>query len=226
MQTGKALSFLRTQLKLIILLALVSILCFFSINIYMQKYARSYIYESIQEVPEGYTALVLGAFVHGDGAPSQILEDRLETALELYHQHKIKRFLLSGDHGTQGYDEVNNMKDYLLMQGVDTADIFLDHAGFDTYNSVVRAKEIFDATDMVIITQEFHLSRAVYIARKKGLNATGMVADKHRYPSLTYLRVRESMAMVKAFGEVMINRDPVFGGEKIPITGDSRLSYD
>jgi len=226
MKTRKALYFLVQNIKAIILLALLGALGLFSINIYMKKYAGSFIYDNTKEVPGGYTALVLGALVHDDGAPSQILEDRLLTALDLYHEGKIARFLLSGDHGRVTYDEVNHMKEYLLKQGVDTADIFLDHAGFDTYNSVVRAHEIFEVNDMVIVTQEFHLSRAVYIARKKGLNATGVIADRHSYPAMVRFKVRESMAMVKAFFEVLINRDPVFMGEKIPITGDSRLSYD
>ncbi|MES1181178.1 MAG: ElyC/SanA/YdcF family protein, partial [Flavobacterium sp.] len=107
-----------------------------------------------------------------------------------------------------------------------TEDLFLDHAGFDTYNSMVRAKEIFNVKDAVVVTQAFHLSRAVYIARSKGLEATGIASDKHTYRSIGYLKFRESIANVKAFLEVTTNKAPHFLGESIPITGDSKLSYD
>ena len=158
--------------------------------------------------------------------PSNFLQDRLDMALQLYTQKKVKRLLLSGDHGTIGYDEVNNMRNYLLERGVDTRDIFLDHAGFDTYNSIVRAKDIFGVNEMIIVSQEFHLRRALFIAEKKGVNAYGIVADQSNYGSLRYLKNREKLACVKAFFEVLINKNPKFRGEKIPITGDSRKSYD
>lgn len=113
-----------------------------------------------------------------------------------------------------------------MEKGVDSRDIFLDHAGFDTYNSIVRAKEIFEVKEMIIVTQEFHLARALYIAQHKGLRACGIVADKENYGSLKYLQFREKIARLKAFWEVLINRSPKFLGEKIPITGNSQTSYD
>ena len=170
--------------------------------------------------------MVLGAHVGRDGTPSRILTDRLNTALSLYQKGKIKRFLLTGDHGHKDYDEVNNMKNYLKEKGVPECDIFLDHAGFDTYSSMVRAKEVFLIKDVVIITQEFHLSRALYIARKKGLNAVGCVADTPEGSPVKTLEFRENLANIKAVWEVLIDKKPKFLGPKIPITGDSRLSYD
>ena len=116
------------------------------------------------------------------------MRDRLDKALELYSKGKVKRFLLSGDQGTLKYDEVNNMKQYLISKKVNTKDVFLDHAGFDTYNSVVRAKEVFNVDNVIIVTQHFHLSRAIYIARKNGLNAFGAVSDKLKYSALPYLK--------------------------------------
>lgn len=207
-------------------LAIASVILVSVINWHINSYSEDYIYEKTDSIPKCYTALVLGAFVYNNGNPSGILRDRLDKGIELYTKKKINRFLLSGDHGTFKYDEVNNMKEYLLNKGVSTKDIFLDHAGFDTYNSAVRAKEIFNVENVIIVTQEFHLARAVYIARKKGLNAFGAIADKLKYPSLPYLKKREWLARIKAFIEVVTNRDPKFLGPKIPITGDSRLSYD
>ena len=150
----------------------------------------------------------------------------MDVAIELYTGKKIKRFLLSGDHGRKNYDEVNSMKNYLLEKGINTEDIFLDHAGFDTYSTIVRAKEVFGVEKAIIVTQEFHLSRAVYIARSKGIEAYGIKADRQDYYSLVRLKIRETIAKVKAFSEVMINKKPRFLGSKIPITGDSKLSYD
>lgn len=187
--------------------------------------AKPYIY-SVNSIPARYTGMVLGAHVGKDGTPSQVLADRLNTALLLYRKGKFKRFLLTGDHGRKTYDEVNNMKRYLKEQGVPECDIFLDHAGFDTYNSMVRAKEVFQVKEMIVITQKFHLSRALYIARQKGLDAVGCDAGMTDQSPLKTLEFRESIANLKAFWEVLINKKPKFLGPKIPITGDSRLSFD
>lgn len=170
--------------------------------------------------------MVPGALVGRDGTPSEILSDRLEKAFELYLEGKVYRFLLTGDHGTKAYDEVNHMKEFLTNKGVPPEDIFLDHAGFDTYNSIVRAQKIFKVTGVIIVTQEFHLSRALYIARAKHLDAYGYVADKHQYSAINHLKFREKLANVKAFFEVYINKKPKFLGDEIPITGDSQKSFD
>jgi SanA protein len=216
----------KKYLKYFLVLCLLSVVFTFIINAVVKNKSKEFIYDKVKDVPPCYTALVLGAMVSQSGYPSDFLKDRMDIAIELYKNKKVKRFLLSGDHGQKNYDEVNSMKKYLLDKGIDTSDIFLDHAGFDTYSSIVRAKEIFQVKDVIIVTQEFHLSRAVYIARKKGLNAYGMVADKREYLSIKRLKIRELMANVKAFWEVLINKEPKFLGSKIPITGDSKLSYD
>jgi len=188
--------------------------------------SKRFLYENISEVPKCYTAIVLGAKVQQNGTPSDYLQDRLDMAIELYHNNKISRFLLSGDHGQTSYDEVNNMKAYLINHGINTEDIFLDHAGFDTYNTMVRAKIIFKVQDAIIVTQKFHLPRAVYIARSQGIEAFGIKADKRQYAAMKSLKIREALSSVKAFTEVIINKSPKYLGEQIPITGDSKLSYD
>ena len=208
------------------ILVIIGILGIFLLTFLIQKNYQKYKFSKTSDLPGSYTVLVLGAHVNESGVPSEYLKDRLEAAFELYRLHKAKRFLLSGDHGRKGYDEVNTMKQYLLNKGVDTADVFLDHAGFDTYNSIVRAKEIFKVSDLIIVTQDFHLPRALYIARKKGLEAYGFVADKQKYKGIARVKFREKLALVKAFFEVTFNRSPRFLGDSIPITGDSRRSYD
>lgn len=212
--------------RTIIIFSLLIILLISGINIYVRQTSKKMMFTKVTEVPSTYAALVLGAHVSKEGTPSNFLQDRLDMALQLYTQKKVKRLLLSGDHGTVGYDEVNNMRNYLLGKGVDTRDIFLDHAGFDTYNSIVRAKDIFGMSEMIIVSQEFHLNRALFIAEKKGVKAWGVISDHSDYGSLRYLKLREKIACVKALMEVLINREPKFRGEKIPITGDSRKSYD
>lgn len=188
--------------------------------------SKRYMSRDMAKIPACYVALVPGASVYASGQPSPILADRLDKAYELYKNNKVKRFLLSGDHGTRSYDEVNNMKAYLNKKGVPDSVIFTDHAGFDTYSSMVRARDIFKVDSLIIVTQAFHLRRAVYIARKQGLVAYGFESDMRKYPSITYLKIRESFANIKAFFEVLFNLKPRFEGEKIPIKGDSKKSYD
>lgn len=208
-------------------LFLIALLMATAITLYIQNYSNKYIYSSsIQAIPNCYTALVLGASVHRNGDLSTILLDRVDRAIELYNGGKIKRFLLSGDHGDHDYDEVNTMKNYLLKKGIDSADIFLDHAGFDTYNSVVRAKEIFNVDSMYIVTQNYHLYRAIYIARNNGIEAFGFTADRRSYPGIYKYTVREWFANVKSWYWTATNHQPHFLGNKIPMRGDSRLSWD
>jgi SanA protein len=206
----------------VFLIVLVSV-----VTIHIQNFAKPYIVNTeSKDKPTCYTAIVLGASVHRDGSLSTVLLDRVNSALELYKSGKVKRFLLSGDHGQTDYDEVNTMKNYLIKEGVDSADIFLDHAGFDTYSSMVRAKEVFKVDSLYIVTQQYHLYRAVYIARKIGLNAYGYVADKRNYTAIIKYTLREWLANVKSWIWVNTNHKPIYLGDPIPITGDSKASWD
>ncbi|MEI6124161.1 MAG: ElyC/SanA/YdcF family protein [Bacteroidota bacterium] len=218
--------FFRKLKRTTALFFLLFLVCYVCINIGVYTKSRDYIYTRADLIPQSYTALVLGASVYSSGRPSTVLADRLDKAIELYNCGKIKRFLLSGDHGKPFYDEVINMKTYLIDRGIPDSVIFTDHAGFDTYNSIVRAKEVFGVDSLIIVTQRFHLKRALFIARQKGLVVTGFVADAHTYPSMPYLMFRESFANIKAFIDVLFHKKPLFGGKKIPIKGDSKLSYD
>ena len=178
------------------------------------------------EVSSAQAALVLGAYVFPDGRPSTMVEDRLLAAFELYQAGKVKKILLSGDHGTVEYDEVNAMRRFLEEKGVPAADIFLDHAGFDTYDSMYRARDVFQVRSAVVVTQGFHLPRAVWLARRMGLDAEGVVADRWVYAGARYYEAREVLARVKAFMEWAVRRKPVFLGPVIPITGDGRVTHD
>ncbi len=175
---------------------------------------------------EGYDCiLVLGCGVHGD-TPSHMLEDRLLQGIELYHSGASDKMLMSGDHGREHYDEVNVMKDFAIDRDVKSSDIFMDHAGFSTYESMYRAKEIFQAEKILIVTQKYHLYRAVYNARALGLDAYGVTSDPRTYVGQTYRDIREILARNKDFIYTIIKPEPTYLGEPIPVNGNGNLTND
>lgn len=171
--------------------------------------------------------LVLGAGVEGTTL-SHMLEDRVKTGISLYEMGAAPKILMSGDHGREDYDEVNAMKDYAKEQGVPGEDIFMDHAGFSTYESMYRARDIFQAEKIIIISQEYHLHRAIYIAEYLGLEAYGVDGQLRPYAADTniYNTVREFLARNKDFLYVRLNPSPTYLGEVIPINGDGNLTND
>ncbi len=170
--------------------------------------------------------LVLGAGVRDDGSPSHMLEDRLLTGIDLYERGFSPVMLMSGDHGREEYDEVNAMKDFAAAEGVPEDVIFLDHAGFSTYESLYRAKEIFGAERIVIVTQEYHLYRALYTADALGLDAVGISADLRTYVGQTMRETREIAARVKDFVWCIAKPEPTYLGEKIDLAGDASVTHD
>jgi len=197
--------------KLILAFALfviLSILIIFGLEAYIQKETSYLIYSEITEIPSAKTGIILGASVHSDGKLSPILEDRVETAYQLYKQNKIENFLVSGDHRTDDYDEVNAIKNYLLKKGVPPEDITLDHAGFDTYDSMFRAKAVFAIDDAIVITQKFHLPRSLYIARNLDAKYKGFEAAPMAYTSSETIKRREQLANFKAIWEIITRQEP------------------
>ena len=177
------------------------------------------------DAPHAQAAIVLGAQVKPDGTPSRMLADRLRVAAELYKRGKVDKVLVSGDHGRVGYDEVNPMKDALLAAGVPESDIFTDHAGFDTWDTMVRAKKVFQVDSALVVTQDFHLPRAVFLARRAGARrAWRLVRAAGLRPRAARSDVREVVARVKGLAEGIVRRQPRFLGPAIPITGDGRAS--
>lgn len=198
----------------------------FLINFYLNQSTQAQIYADSKTVPAAQTALLLGSLVYDNGKLSPIMQDRADTAIELYQNAKVKKILISGDHGRKNYDEVNTIKNYLLEKGVKAEDIFMDHAGFDTYDSVYRADYIFDVESVIIVSQNFHLNRSLYLANSLGIKAVGISADKRIYYGQQYNNFREFFAKIKAFKDILFHAKPKFLGEKIPITGDSQKSWD
>ncbi len=169
--------------------------------------------------------LVLGAGVW-DSGPSPMLEDRLLQGIDLYFAGVSDRLLMSGDHGSKDYDEVNTMKKFAIDRGVPSEHIFMDHAGFSTYESMYRARDVFQVKKAIIVTQEFHLYRALYIANKLGLDAYGVASDLRRYAGEEYVEAREKLARIKDFFQVLIKVKPAYLGDPIPIDGNGDVTND
>lgn len=196
------------------------------INAHIVKSTQTHIVENVAQAEPAYTAIVLGSLVFNENKVSGTVRHRCDKAIELYQAGKVKRLLVSGDHGTKAYDEVNAMKNYLVKMGVPEKDIFMDHAGFNTYDTMVRAKKVFQVDDAIVVSQDFHLARSLYIAQHAGLNAQAIAAKDSQHLNLKWITNREILARVKSYLEVVINRDPKFLGEVIPITGNSSASFD
>lgn len=170
--------------------------------------------------------LVLGCGVRADGRPSDMLADRLERSIELYRLGVAPKLLMSGDHGQVEYDEVNTMKDYAIAAGVPSEDIFMDHAGFSTYESMYRAREIFQVEKLVIVSQEYHLYRGIYNAERMGMEAYGVSADLRNYVGQSYMNAREILARWKDVFMGIFKPEPTYLGESIPVSGNGDLTND
>ena len=155
-----------------------------------------------------------------------MLRDRLVRGVELYELGAAPKLLMSGDHGRKDYDEVNTMKAYAIGEGIPSSDVFMDHAGFSTYESMYRAKEVFAADKIIIVSQEYHLYRALYIADKLGLEAYGVAADGDNYGGQTYREIREILARVKDAVYTVFKPKPTYLGDVIPVSGNGDLTND
>ena len=198
----------------------VLLVCVFTV----QRESRKIV--ALDELDHAQVAVVLGARVKSDGVPSDILADRLLVAIDVYHRGLVDALLLSGDDGQVEYDEVNAMRVFALDHGVAAEDIFLDHAGFDTYDSMARASSVFGVTSAILVTQEYHLPRALYLASAFGIDAQGVVADRQTYRGMARYKARELLADVKAVIDVALHIPPKYLGEPIDITGDGEVTWD
>jgi SanA protein len=176
-------------------------------------------------VPHAQVAIVPGALVNPDGTMSTMLGDRVRRASRLWHAGKVDKILVSGDHHTWAYDEPDTMRRALVRDGVAPRDVFEDHAGFDTWATMVRARGIFGVRKAVVVTQGFHMPRALFLADAAGIDASGLTSDLHPYGIQgTKSGVREVLSRVKAVADVSLDT-PAMAGPKIPISGDGRASW-
>ena len=186
-------------------------------DLWVHGSASGHVY-GVSDVPAAPVALVLGAEVYDDGSPSPFLAARLEIARQLLANGKVRAILVSGDHREWGYNEPGAMYQWLRDRGVPGQRIVLDHAGFDTYDSCARAKEVFGVSEAIVVTQTYHIERAVALCRTLGVKASGVGDDSVRIYTEPWRNsvVRERGAVVKALVDVVSGRDPVFLGPREP----------
>ena len=213
---------------LLLCLALCGGVAFAGVNIFMARGEAPRILPPEQTIElEGVDCiLVLGARVMPGGAPSHMLEDRCKRAVALFEAGAAPVILMSGDHGQIEYDEVTAMKQYAVDCGVPSSAVFMDHAGFSTYDSMYRARDVFQAKKIIIVTQRYHLFRALYIARRLGLEAYGVSCDYRPYATQTQNSLRELLARCKDFLFCIFKPSPKYLGYPIPLTLDGDLTND
>lgn len=208
---------------IVVILALIIL----TINLYVKETTKKQIinnsdYTKLENID---CIIVLGAGIWRE-KPSPMLEDRLLEGINLYNNNVSNKIIMSGDHGREEYDEVNIMKNYAIEKGVPSENIFMDHAGFSTYESIYRAKEIFKAKKVVIVTQKYHLYRALYIANQLGLEAYGVGSDPRKYVGATYRELREILARDKDFIKCIFKPEPTYLGETIPVSSNGNATND
>lgn len=210
----------------IVTLIILGIIAVFGINQYVKIVANKNIIQEVENANKSDAILVLGCQVMEDGSLSLMLKDRLDKAVELYKQGTAEKIIVSGDHGREEYDEVNAMKSYLIENEIPSENIFMDHAGFSTYESLYRAGYIFKVEKLTVVTQEYHLYRAVYIGNKLGIETYGVPAEKTLYYGQTSREIREILARDKDFVKCIFKSKPTYLGESIPVSGNGDLTND
>ena len=202
------------------LFLLISVL---GINFYVKYNSNKLCYKYSENIPKCEIAIVFGAGIN-ENIPSKYLKDRLDAGIKLYKNKKVEKLLLSGDNGNDEHDEILVMKNYCYQNGVDTTKIYVDYAGFDTYSTMYRAKEIFKIKRAILISQNYHLDRAVYIGNALEVQSFGFIADEGEYNQYKINSIREYLAVVKSVIDVNRNRKPRFLGTIIDINGESNYT--
>jgi vancomycin permeability regulator SanA len=224
---NKAVRGLKHLLRFLLIVIFLCVFGTLAVNLYMiqKEKARMISVTEAANMQDVDCILVLGCSVKTDGTPSLMLADRLNKAVELY-QAGGQPILVSGDHSTQYYDESTNMKNYLVAQGIDSENIFVDHAGYSTYDSMYRAKEIYGAKKILIITQEYHMYRSLYIAEAMGMEAYGVVTDEVRYNGQLKRDIREIFARNKDFLACIFKPVSTDLGDTVSLEGDGNTTNE
>ena len=214
-------------LKYGITIIIIIVIIVLGINLYVKKSTSKQIIKenNCAKLSDVDCIIILGAGIWGD-KPSPMLEDRLLEGIKLYQNNVSDKIIMSGDHGRKEYDEVNIMKNYAIEKGIPSENIFMDHAGFSTYESIYRARDIFKAKKIVIVTQKYHLYRALYIANQLGIEAYGVGADPRQYVGAAYRELREILARDKDFVKCIFKPKPTYLGDTIPVSGNGDITND
>ena len=214
-------------LKYGITIIIIIVIIVLGINLYVKKSTSKQIINenNCAKLSDVDCIIILGAGIWED-KPSPMLEDRLLEGIKLYQNNVSDKIIMSGDHGRKEYDEVNIMKNYAIEKGIPSENIFMDHAGFSTYESIYRARDIFKAKKIVIVTQKYHLYRALYIANQLGIEAYGVGADPRQYVGAAYRELREILARDKDFVKCIFKPEPTYLGDTIPVSGNGDVTND
>ena len=216
---------IQKHFKKLFYLSLIGLVLVFGINFYVKSKTNFLIFYSENKIPKNKVGIIFGAGINGD-KPSKYLKDRLDAGIKLFKAKKINKILLSGDNGSDAHDELTVMKIYCFKNGIDTTKIYIDYAGFDTYSTMFRAKNIFKIDKAILITQEYHLNRAIYIGNNLGIESIGFSANQGEYRNYNYVRFREYFSICKSVIDVIRNREPHFLGTEININGVSNYSKE
>lgn len=223
--------FFKRIFRLAVILVIILILFVVGTNIYVCVTTSDRIYDSPEKMTNENSQkydciLILGAGVRNDGTPSKMLEERLSCGLSLYNAGVSGKIIVSGDHGQENYDEVNAMKYWLVEKGVPSENIFMDHAGFSTYDSIYRARAIFLAHTVCVVSQKYHLYRALYLSDALSLDAVGVNAQKQVYSGHEMREIREILARSKDTVSALFKPKPKYLGKTIPVFGDGNVTND
>ena len=224
----------KRPMMIVLLIFLVVLILYVFLDLTVVLSARSSVLELEEARENGFQAdaiLVLGAGVRPNGTPSHMLEDRLLTALSLYQANVCSRILVSGDHGAEDYDEVNVMKGYLVDHGVPSEAVFMDHAGFSTYDSMARAAQVFGARRLIVVTQRYHAYRAVYVGERLGIRCCAVAApilshEGTSYSKQPWFTFREAIARCKDFLVCLVRPAPRLLGDPVDLSGSGDVTND
>ena len=212
---------------LITCIIVIILLFIFVVNLYVIISSKNQILRDDNTKIENFDCLlVLGAGIINNERPTLMLKDRLDKSIELYKKGIVPKIIMSGDHSSENHNEVIIMKNYAIERGIPSKDIFMDHAGFCTYDSIYRAKEIFGVKNMIIVTQKYHLYRSIYIANFLGIKSYGIKSDARIYTKMPYHLVREMLARCKNFFKCVFRMKPKYLGEKISLKQSGDITND
>jgi len=209
----------------VVVLCVVALVVVVITNNNVRAKTDSAIFTELKDVPRTKVAIIFGAGINGD-QPSRYLKDRLDAGISLYKNHKVDKILLSGDNGRDEYDELSVMKLYCQKNGIDTAKIYIDYAGFDSYSTMYRAKYIFNVDTAILVSQKYHLNRCVYLGDELGIKSFGYSADRGAYPGYKYYAFREKLSVTKAVLDIMRNRKPKYLGKQVDVNGKSNYTKE
>ena len=215
----------KKYLKPLLIISLIGGVAVIATTIYVASKTGDLIFESQKGLPKTNVAIIFGAGIK-DNQPGRYLKDRLDAGIRLYKNNKVQKILLSGDNGNDAHDELTVMKLYCYKNGVDTTKIYIDYAGFDSYSTMYRAKEIFKVDTAILVTQKYHLNRCIFIGEKLGIKSYGYSANRGEYKGYKYYSFREHFSVFKSVLDVARNREPHFLGETVDINGLSNYTKE